>query len=121
MKFKVGDRVKIYGSNCAQSQDDKVICDGEKGEVLTVCDSGFLLVKTDHWRGFALLVHAKQCRKLIKKERKRFWIALEITGYPMDVLKKRPKTCGHDDPTWCDEKCFDPGYIEFAEVLKKAK
>lgn len=62
--FEVGQRVAFY---CGGRRDTGVI---KKISELT----GMVTVATDRADFF---VHPKQCRRLVKKERRRFWIDIE--------------------------------------------
>lgn len=74
-KFKVGDRVAIYGTVATYSEKNKSTeyLRGDKGTVQIVYSNpeDELTVKMESRE---ISAHPKQCRKLMKKERKRLWI-----------------------------------------------
>lgn len=75
MSFKAGDRVNVYGFTY-----DGTSCLGWAGEVThAVGEIGgpLLHVRLDG-RTAIEGVHPKQCRKLVKKERRRIWIDCSV-------------------------------------------
>jgi hypothetical protein len=80
MKFKVGDRVSVYGHS-------KKGCklNGFYGQVRAVDQpgTGWLEVywDCDDWEPRVEWVHEKQCRRLKKKERRRCWLNPALFGF----------------------------------------
>lgn len=72
--FNVGDRVVVYG--CVQGNPHPhLYCYAKKATVTFVNEAHTELhIEIDAWPGGGV-VHPKQCRKLVKKERKRVWIS----------------------------------------------
>lgn len=97
MKFKVGDRVAVYPK--AFERMTGII------DSTHITDYTFMVVKLDERYGSDVYTyHPKQCRRLVKKPRRRVWIfnpdAFDA-GYVSDVSKKPLE-----------------GYVEFIEALK---
>ncbi len=63
MKFKVGDRVAVYDG-------DRIV-----GVIGAIHKEGGLLVCLDEAYGGAKSYHPKQCRRLVKKQRRRVWLS----------------------------------------------
>lgn len=107
-KFAVGDRIAIYGFS---ADDARQVL---RRNIEQIKDDG--LIETDAGE----FVHPKQCRKLAKYPRKSIWVKIDEkrAGWIIPA-HKQPKRCGHDDPTWCSESCYDPAFKEFREVKKK--
>jgi hypothetical protein len=101
MKFKVGDRVRIYGAN---TQDGTIT-----GTVVELRPDDWILVKYDGGMpsGMHKSHHPKQCRRLVKKERRR--VRLHYRGSAVSVSWCWPT----HDPSNCD------GCFEFIEVRRK--
>lgn len=57
MKFKVGDRVRSYGS--------LGILTGEVTDLLS--QGGRISIRTDGWAGFIFSCYPQQCRRLVQK------------------------------------------------------
>lgn len=101
MKFKVGDRIVFYWS-------ERLI-----GVVKNVDDKGILTVQYSGSPCF-YHVHPKQCRKLVKKKRREFW----IEEWPADIDSSN---------TFRRVMTFEPEdyigqrpYIHVREVLEKS-
>lgn len=101
--YKVGDRVKIYGCIFRSSDESlhHITVDGLTGEIKEICLSGYITVKTNFDETF--LAHPKQCRKLVKKERRRIWVSPDYEFLGPDNTSLIPKE----------------GWLEFVEVKKK--
>lgn len=106
MKFKVGDRVAVYYPRCPIRNH---------AEITEVYPDGSLLVKYDYDLTYRFAAHPKQCRRLVKKERRKIWIAQsELTPAYTSIkavwIQRDPKdlTCAEGDQL-----------IEFVEVKKK--
>lgn len=107
MKFAIGDRVAVYGG-IPSGPDITWDLDGQRGTVVglnSAYPSQMLCVKFDRplpdgstglWS-----FHPKQCRKLVKKPRRRVWV---------HFLKFGTRVY-HDTP--------QEGAVEFVEVKKK--
>lgn len=89
-KFKVGDRVKIYHHRTPLI-----------GVVNHITEDGMIKIDLSE---VGYIYHPKQCRKLVKKERRRAWI--KLTDY------------GQIDG-WASCERHSPGWVEFIEVKKK--
>jgi hypothetical protein len=96
MKFKVGDRVAVY--------DGGFILNGNAGVITKIFSEGKTVVKLDVETEYAAMptVHMKQCRRLIKKPRRRVWARFCNDG----TLMSMSQVPGLD-------------YVEFIEVRKK--
>lgn len=98
MKFKVGDRVAFYSSGKR-----------DVGEVKALLNTDTLVImdKSDTTYHF----HPKQCRKLVKKQRRRFLVEIVENEYGQ---VEPPRILNSDD------KPHQNGYIiEVVEVKKK--
>lgn len=72
MNFKVGDRVRIYGS--VYSYEHKRECNlTNKEGTVTCCPNKNTLVFES--AGLKFSAHPKQLRRLVKKPRKRIWVS----------------------------------------------
>lgn len=97
-KFPIGTRVRVYATlNGAVAET--------KGSVTRIrTTDGMLYVNLDGRRG-EIVAHPMQCRKLVKKERRRIWLMkshIEMRAYWTLTLPEKP-----DD------------YIEFVEARRK--
>jgi len=79
--FKVGDRVRVYGHKALdwETTDARVI---ERG-VDELIHAEFIMVLANN--GLRVLVHPKQCRRLVKKYRRRVWIIKRENDSPQVV------------------------------------
>lgn len=109
-KFKVGDRVAVYGIAF-----DGMRCKSFYGTVTEVLDDGWLVVNPDCPETNANDVHEKQCRRLVKRERRRVWIKCGRHGglSSLGGQLKNPVVFGSST------KSHDPEYVEFVEVRKR--
>jgi hypothetical protein len=77
MKFKVGDRVAVYGK-CETEQGIAFSAERTKAIVVEIpMHTSLIKVQECEVRGFiteTLWVHPKQCRRLIKKVRRQIWL-----------------------------------------------
>jgi hypothetical protein len=71
IKFKVGDRVRVYGGP---------VVEGKTGTIRKIVSNGMLEIDYGDQTFFAY-AHPKQCRKLISKRAKRFWVPVFEHGY----------------------------------------
>lgn len=90
--FKIGDRVAVYQSFFGRSERN----------IGLVIDTGNQAIKVQHDSGLMWILHPKQCRRLVKKERRRIWVLRE-PGFALGDI--RDYEVG--------------GYTEFVEVKKK--
>jgi hypothetical protein len=120
--FKIGDRVAVYGKVGERQlyRQTGTICDPYDGvnynnELLTVFFDFDL--KTQQCPKQEL-VHPKQCRRLIKKERKRIWVkpapaVIDIVGLNSTAVIQSTESIRQASST------PKKGWIEFIEVKKK--
>lgn len=79
MKFKVGDRVAVYGdasyytADSCEGPDSVIWRNGHKHSVIGVVAEYLLRLSGDSTTDW-YEVHSKQCRKPKKKERRRLWL-----------------------------------------------
>lgn len=99
MKFKAGDRVRVYGVNGVHTGEVSFVADNNQS--LTVLSDG-VHCSNDY--------HPKQCRRLIKRPIRRVWVHPRILIYPSRALVGCPLS---DDPV--------DGFIEFREVRAPQK
>lgn len=119
MKFKVGDRVAVYGSVSPSAGGSVAFVGGARGTVYTVQSNGALEIELDERpENFAknedLIVdgiHPKQCRRLVKKERKRVWVAADR----YDMIRASSAQVHIGDIYTKPQQ----GFIEFVEVRRK--
>lgn len=97
MTFKVGDKVRAYSGSLSYLYT-----------VSSIETHGMLSFKeTSYW------FHRKQCRKLVKKERRRVWVGWDYRN----VLNQAMRVTAHKPAdNWA---CSDEVVIEFVEVKKK--
>lgn len=110
MKLKIGDMVRVYGA-VEDAEPKLVLTPGSrcKGEVVSIGDRD-IYFRDEH--ACLLRANIKQCRKLVKKERRRVWVSIhETTNSPVRVASFLPKE-GHSQ--------FIAGerWFEFVEVKK---
>lgn len=104
--FNVGDRVMVYGS--AQVGDQ---INGMAAVIANFCDDPEWMNVNIAGQRPLITVHRKQCRRLVKKERKRVWIHANaasqnrVTDDGWSVFLEYP-VCAAAGP-----------WIEFIEVL----
>lgn len=74
MDFKIGDRIRIYGTdkNLAPANVCATIADFTESGLIIVDEKSLAKCKVALWD--FTLPHPKQCRKLKKREPKRLWI-----------------------------------------------
>lgn len=106
-KFPIGTRVRVYATlNSAVAETAGVVTR------LRTAD-GMLYVNLDGRRG-EIVAHPMQCRRLIKKQRMRLWVAITQKGAAVDVVvggsmpMMLPPCSNQDMPSW----------HEFIEVKK---
>lgn len=99
MKFKVGDRVAVYGP------------ERDVGTISEVNGRGFVRMDPDDNNFDTNWFHPKQCRRLVKKERRRVWVVFAEHISQRDMLIADPL------------HIWEPGErqraVEFIEVKKK--
>lgn len=106
--FKIGDRVRAYGhwplvhkGGCYTGK----VCASDSPESW---GTG-LLIQLDDDESF-LTVHPKQCRRLVKKKRRRLWIDPKVFGEYEGRYFAGPQLVS---------KYPDFNFLEFVEVKKK--
>ena len=112
-KFKVGDRVKVFVTLQSVPYETP-------GTVTAIMSPRLIKVNLDRVEttaGKIIGAHPKQCRRLIKKPRRRVWVhgnpkiklgdAIETAGDLLFYISTEPS------PT------YKGAYIEFVEVKKK--
>lgn len=93
--FKVGDRVAVYGFGNIGPGKTPYYLRGSRGIVVEVLDYDELDVAVGE---FTYNVHPKQCRRLVKRERREYWIAVpSADGYMSSVFLVRPETRNASD------------------------
>jgi hypothetical protein len=116
MKFKVGDRVAVYG-HMAHTGRRFVGVVAEKSRQTSEQFRGddYILVRPGRDKDGGYFCSPKQCRRLVKKERRRVWVGLRRyvlgNGTYHDFLEARselPTGNTADSKPW----------IEFVEVKK---
>lgn len=105
MEFKVGDRVRVYE-----------ISDW-KGRVVMIGQQGELYIKPDGFNRPADSVpyHPKQCRKLVKKSRRRIWIPRIWSSHDLRMVQTTRAGWLFDQPS----RMSKSDWIEFAEIRPK--
>ena len=102
MKFQAGDRVILYCEYGIFKGTIRLDAEGDSRRSI-----GQILVLVDGNSGQKMVAYPQQCRKLKKKERRRFWVSFGIdssgTEYPAIFKPKRE---------------YDTD-VEFIEVKKK--
>ncbi len=93
-KFKVGDRVAVYAHTLGRAV-------GEVSDVQGL-PPYWLNVQTSTC---GVVAHPKQCRKLVKKERRRVWVKFNHVHGMSSLYEARPEHEGD--------------FVEFIEVKKK--
>ena len=73
-KFKVGDRVRVYGHRTNDWMPFTGTVVQRDYPELNDRSGCTLAVEADAGKVGVFLVHPKQCRKLVKKERRRVWV-----------------------------------------------
>lgn len=104
-KFKIDDRVARYSE------------ERTTGRIIEVCEDSVLVAldkkyqdATSQWTEW---VHHKQCRRLVKKERRRIWVKKEPIKNEILIVLQNPPTGGLNGE-------FSPDkWIEFIEVKKE--
>lgn len=116
MKFKVGDRVAVYGH--------PDITDGSARIVLAIMDCGNLEIDRNEF------AHPKQCRRLVKKPRRRIWVPI---GYIPSMALHQLGGGGFGQMlSYLEDGVGSPHkpnsehgsyyqYVEFVEVCRKKK
>lgn len=110
--LQVGDRVAVYGAIFSTKKKEYFgsAVDWRKGEVVGTVQAGDMIVFKDEW-GEDFTAHPKQCRRLVKKERRRVWVYQDRLG----SITEQPTAYYRDQPP--DDS---PGHwVEFIEVRRK--
>lgn len=97
--FEVGDRVAAY--NCTKRYE---------GVVWSIDNRRWPTTLVIETRDDVLSFHPKQCRRLVRKERRRVWVNMDHWDYYKA-----------DNPAhaYLEEPQDTPGWVEFIEVKKK--
>lgn len=101
MKFKAGDQVVVYGREWGAKMQ------GFKAKVESINEDGMLFVNT---KDTAYYVHPKQCRRLVKKPRRRIWVNFYPTGTCVHLSKEEADKHAGRSRIEC---------VEFIECKKK--
>lgn len=104
MKFKVGDRVAVYGAVWCHQDAEHKIYRGLKMEISKIIDENRI---TLYFGDEKYCAHPKQCRRLVKKEKRRVWVKVPTDFHP----QHRTNGMVSVDPV--------DGWDEFVEVKKK--
>lgn len=104
MKFKVGDKVAVYDRtyNLARGVGKVVEIDDHPATGVRVRVPNY----QDFW------FHPKQCRRLVKKERRRMWVRFDQHGTVLSTSTRFPS--GNPDYSMLNSEL-----VEFVEVKKK--
>lgn len=103
-KFKVGDRVAVYG-NIRNSSGYYVRGAYASVHAITAADEIEIIPDDNSYPERRFTVHPKQCRRLVKKERRRVWVSLGSLYRSGDSM-----------PVFFEQQA---GCREFIEVRKK--
>lgn len=95
-EFKVGDRVRVYGARYNGTVEPFV------ATIEHIYQNGSIKVSSDNI--MYCEIHPKQCRHLVKKERRRIWVKFHPQGQIYTVECSEPQ---------------EEGWIEFVEVRRK--
>lgn len=76
--YEFGDRVHVYDGSIRWH-----------GTVSKVQENGLMIVDCRRWGGELMTVSLKQCRRLVKRKRREFWIVRYCTG-SRDIHDKMP-------------------------------
>ncbi len=109
--LKAGDRVRVYGPVADRKHNHTAVSHDFVGTVKNATQAPDFLIVTSDYDSGEKFCHPKQCRRLIKKERRRVWL----------------------DPRWVDGEVIVDGravaytgkvdqpahMVEFVEVRKK--
>lgn len=115
-KFKVGDRVAVYGYARIAGQRTGMCpyLRGSRGVVEQVVTPDELLLKSDDRE--TLNVHVKQCRRLKKRDpKKRVWMQRAHANAVPFSAGVNPLECWARVPNDSEE------WVEFIEVRRKVK
>lgn len=114
--FAVGERVRVYGSSVRHWYEGEVasgvVCEPGAEHLVRVKIDG-----TDRYCEF----HPKQCRRLIKKQRRRIWAYITGDGNICVSTEKPTDGCMCSNEYCCEKRYFASGWSEFIEVKKVPK
>lgn len=105
-KLKPGDRVRVYGTGFRNGEAFGTSASVHNGIVRNI--HGVFISVTLSSRDW-ICVHPKQCRKLVRKERRRIFV------YPSEFSKPE----AYRVYAYTKESNRNTGAIEFVEVRKK--
>lgn len=116
MIFKVGDRVACYGfiQPEGHSVPQRPVDGRCTGTILYIDKKIGLNIKTDAFNLVNMWAHPKQCRKLVKKPRRRVFIAASHVEM-LESGERLPVQAATSSSHWLLPK----DSIEFIEVRKK--
>lgn len=107
-KLKIGDRVMVYGAVQIGDQSYKAR-PGGKATIIYYPNSD-PYVQFDDDRDTHYSVDPKQCRRLVKKPRRRIWIKIIVQNESSDYKATQ---------YICSSFKVDDGFVEFIEAQKK--
>jgi hypothetical protein len=111
-KFKVGDRVAVYGFRPRKTGSGTHFYSwGDRGEVIEIVNDDEIVVQFDD--GTEGEVHPKQCRKLKSKERRRVF----IPGYELQEMED--DASGTYNNASISKEAIVTDDVEFIEVRRK--
>lgn len=102
-KFELGDAVKVYATLNGVVAETRGVIEGKRIDGMLLVDFG------SQYKGLCA-AHPKQCRKLVKKPRRRVWIHLNDIG-----------ARNRDWPIVVESDLSEGSRIEFIEVKNKHK
>lgn len=117
--LKVGDRVAVYGAGDARFiyfGSDRLI-----GNIRSTQETGTVKIEIENLssqdtegHNAVIKVHSKQCRRLVKKERRRIWVKKTAVDY---VMADGKHTSGTISKSKLDAAHYGT-MVEFIEVRK---
>lgn len=106
-RFQTGDRIAIYGLH---STDPTFVF---KATVDRMISSRVLVTEGGH------TVHVKQCRHLVKKERRRYWIIVPTVESTCSVVRGiKPETKTVNGATYCRDYSRKDSWDLVREVIE---
>lgn len=118
MKFKVGDRIAVYGMLWSHSESNYVNCIGTRLRITKIIDDNRITLEEDR-SNIKYAAHPKQCRKLTKITKRRLWIHKNAFNSKYDSNK------GTFNTDWAIYKQLPwdlrgNSFIELVEIKKKS-
>ena len=113
MKFEVGMRVAVYCAELGRITGTVRPYAGEIGPTITIT--------VDHKNGWPMFatVHHKQCRRLVRKPKRRIWIDEFSPSWDKATKQANVHTNGHAQFLVFTEDPQHSAMIEFVEVKRK--